>query len=109
MLRLRLEPHLMNGAKHRGPRGARLARRDDREYREYLRKEQRRQPGCIAGRMPPAFMRWGSKMETETMRVRFSLVASTCLVAMIGLAAQEPATDYSQWRGRQRDGSASAF
>ena len=23
-----------------------MARRDDREYREYLRKEQRRQPGC---------------------------------------------------------------
>jgi hypothetical protein len=29
-------------------RGARLARRDDREYREYLRKEQRSQPGCPA-------------------------------------------------------------
>src|SRR5262245_49593859 len=29
-------------------RGARMARRDDREYREYLRKEQRRQPGCPA-------------------------------------------------------------
>jgi hypothetical protein len=27
-------------------RGARMARRDDREYREYLREEQRRQPGC---------------------------------------------------------------
>ena len=26
-------------------RGARMARRDDREYREYLREEQRRQPG----------------------------------------------------------------
>ena len=25
-------------------RGARMARRDDREYREYLREEQRRQP-----------------------------------------------------------------
>src|SRR5687767_4878187 len=44
-------------AQHRGPRGARLARRDDREYREYLREEQRRQPGCIAGRMPAPFMR----------------------------------------------------
>ena len=29
-------------------RGARMARRDDREYREYLREEQRRQPGCPA-------------------------------------------------------------
>jgi hypothetical protein len=29
-------------------RGARLARRDDREYREYLREEQRRQAGCPA-------------------------------------------------------------
>src|SRR5215475_904791 len=30
-------------------RGARMARRDDREYREYLSEEQRRQPGCPAG------------------------------------------------------------
>ena len=29
-------------------RGARMARRDDREYREYLSEEQRRQPGCPA-------------------------------------------------------------
>src|SRR5436190_2332855 len=29
-------------------RGARMARRDDREYREYLREEQRREPGCPA-------------------------------------------------------------
>src|SRR5688572_3383037 len=27
-------------------RGARMARRDDREYREYLREKQRSQPGC---------------------------------------------------------------
>jgi hypothetical protein len=49
---------------HRERRGARLARRDDREYREYLREEQRSQArgpqrgtrvgveeGCIAVRM----------------------------------------------------------
>src|SRR6266702_3631666 len=29
-------------------RGARLAKRDDREYREYLREEQRSQTGCPA-------------------------------------------------------------
>ena len=29
-------------------RGARLARRDDREYREYVREEQRSQTGCPA-------------------------------------------------------------
>ena len=29
-------------------RGARMARRDDREYREYLRETQRSQPGCPA-------------------------------------------------------------
>jgi hypothetical protein len=34
-------------------RGARMARRDEREYREDLREEQRSQPGCIGGRMPP--------------------------------------------------------
>jgi hypothetical protein len=44
---------LINTAMHRGRRGARLARRDDRGYREYLREEQRSQPGCIGGRMPP--------------------------------------------------------
>ena len=32
-------------------RGARLARRDDREYGEYLRKEQRRQAGAPAARV----------------------------------------------------------
>jgi hypothetical protein len=42
-------------ASHRGRRGAPLARRDDREYREYLREEQRRPRGCIAGRMQLAF------------------------------------------------------
>ena len=36
-------------------RGARMARRDDREYREYLREEQRSQRGCIARRMQPEF------------------------------------------------------
>jgi hypothetical protein len=29
-------------------RGARLARRDDREYREYLREKQRSKSGCPA-------------------------------------------------------------
>jgi hypothetical protein len=38
-----------------GRRGAPLTRRDDREYREYLRKEQRSQRGCIAGRMQTEF------------------------------------------------------
>src|SRR5688572_30249531 len=36
---------------HRERRGARMARRDDGEYREYLTEEQRSQPGCIAARM----------------------------------------------------------
>jgi hypothetical protein len=53
-------------ASHRGRQCARLARRDDREYREYLREEQRSQArgpqcgsrigvekGCSAGRMQP--------------------------------------------------------
>src|SRR6059036_128703 len=42
-------------ASHRGRRCARLARRDDREYREYLREEQRSQTGCSAGRMQSDF------------------------------------------------------
>src|SRR5689334_16521223 len=40
-----------NSVVHRERRGARMARRDDREYREYLSEEQR-QPGCIVVRMP---------------------------------------------------------
>src|SRR6266508_502066 len=43
----------INTVKHRGRRGARLARREEGEYREYLTDEQRREAGCIAGRMPP--------------------------------------------------------
>jgi hypothetical protein len=38
---------------HRGRRGARLARREEEEYREYLTDKQRSEAGCIAGRMPP--------------------------------------------------------
>jgi hypothetical protein len=30
-----------------------MARRDDREYRQYLREEQRRQPGCPARKVLP--------------------------------------------------------
>src|ERR1700674_4032839 len=42
-------------ASHRGGRCARMARRDDREYREYLRKEQRSStPGS-----PTRHPRWG--------------------------------------------------
>src|SRR6266516_5855395 len=43
----------INTVKHRGRRGARVARREEGEYREYLTDEQRREAGCIAGRMPP--------------------------------------------------------
>src|SRR6185436_15824835 len=38
-------------ALHRDGRGARIARRDDQEYREYLREEQRGEAGCSARRM----------------------------------------------------------
>src|SRR5206468_12775652 len=40
-----LRPVVKVPASHRGRRGAPMARRDDREYREYLREEQRSQPG----------------------------------------------------------------
>src|SRR5438093_12559196 len=66
-------------------RGARMARRDDREYREYLREEQRSQPGCPArevvldqrgratreGRLPgPAQRGSGRQHRAEPGRVR---------------------------------------
>jgi hypothetical protein len=43
----------INTVTHRGRRGARLARREEGEYREYLTDEQRREAGWIVGRMPP--------------------------------------------------------
>jgi outer membrane protein assembly factor BamB len=45
------------------------------------------------------------------MRMRFSIWAAVILVAgaLVAPAAQESTTDYPQWRGRQRDGSASGF
>ena len=42
-------------ASHRDRRGARLTRREEGEYREYLTDEQRSQPGCRAGRMQGDF------------------------------------------------------
>ena len=42
-------------ASHRDRRGARPARREEGEYREYSTDEQRRRPGCIAGRMQRDF------------------------------------------------------
>ena len=38
-------------ALHRDGQGARITRRDDREYREYLREEQRSEAGCPGRRM----------------------------------------------------------
>jgi hypothetical protein len=38
-----------------GDAPARMARREEREYQEYLSDEQRSQPGCSAGRMPTDF------------------------------------------------------
>ena len=42
-------------ASHRDRRGARIARRDEREYWAYSTGEQRREAGCIAGRMQRNF------------------------------------------------------
>jgi hypothetical protein len=39
-------------ASHRDRRGARIARREEEEYWRYSTDEQRREGGCIAGRMP---------------------------------------------------------
>ncbi len=52
---LRLAVRGGSAASHRDGRGARLARRDDREYGQYLREEQRRPPGCPARRMQRHF------------------------------------------------------
>ena len=41
------DPYWLN-EKQIAERGARMARRDDREYRQYLSKQQRSQPGCPA-------------------------------------------------------------
>src|SRR4051794_1118414 len=50
-------------------RAARMARRDDREYREYLREEQRSQPGCPAREVgldqPIQATRWVDRLESH--------------------------------------------
>ena len=50
-------------------------------------------------------------VESGAMCVKLSMWAVVSLVAgaMMTAAAQESSTDYPQWRGRQRDGSASGF
>jgi outer membrane protein assembly factor BamB len=49
--------------------------------------------------------------ETPVMRLPFCLVAlmSAFVAAAVPSAAQDASTDYPQWRGQQRDGSASGF
>jgi hypothetical protein len=44
-------------ALHQGRRYARLTRRDDGEYRQYVTEKQRREPGCSAGRLQRDFRR----------------------------------------------------
>ena len=44
-----------SAAWHRDRRCARLARRDEGKYRQYLTEKQRRQAGCSAGRMQRDF------------------------------------------------------
>src|SRR5881398_3300 len=51
----RLVSRVRNSVTDFSERGARLTRRDDREYREYLREEQRSQPGCPARKMSANF------------------------------------------------------
>jgi hypothetical protein len=46
-------------------RGARIARRDDREYREYLREEQRTEAGCPARK--PVLDQRGQSTRFETV------------------------------------------
>src|SRR5438128_114386 len=56
-------------ASHRGRRGAPLTRRDNRAYREYVREEQRSQPGAAAVRFPA---RWGGAgMHRGRMQLEF--------------------------------------
>ena len=43
------------------------------------------------------------------MASRAYLVAAVLIASAVALAAQRPSLDYSQWRGQQRDGSASGF
>src|SRR5258705_6967721 len=57
-------------------RGARLARREERAYREYVSDEQRRQTGCPARQMSPYFgfgtpVKLRLKPSSEEQRGRF--------------------------------------
>ena len=50
-----------------GRRGARLARREEGEYREYLTNEQRREAGCIAGQCVAAIVKRSTKVRSADM------------------------------------------
>jgi outer membrane protein assembly factor BamB len=45
----------------------------------------------------------------NTVAARLCFLVAALLTAGVVLAAQRPSRDYTQWRGSQRDGSASAF
>jgi outer membrane protein assembly factor BamB len=51
----------------------------------------------------------GRIVDNGRMRSQFALAIVFVLSAAHTASAQDSATDYSQWRGQQRDGSASAF
>ena len=61
-------------------RGARIARRDDREYREYSRKEQRREAGCPA-RNTWSYLGIGALSDVRRSNLPATLVLSLALLA----------------------------
>src|SRR4030095_5658840 len=75
-----------------------MARRDDREYREYLRKEQRSQRGCSAGRMP-------ARLSPRAART-YPALEVRCDEADLVLALID---DFHPTAVEQRDGAARVF
>src|SRR5437773_5187116 len=67
-------------------RGARMARRDDREYREYLSEEQRRQPGC-----PAREVVLDQRGQATSARVLLLIVLGGALTGVVASAQNAPA------------------
>src|SRR6266540_6522342 len=69
-----------------------MARRDEREYREYLREEQRRQPGCPARELCREPRGRDTKIAAEDAMVRtrlYGTILAICVLLPLRLDARQ--------------------
>ncbi len=90
-----------SAALHRDRRGARLTRREEEEYREYLTDEHRSEAGCIGGRMQRDFHHG-----LLASRLALSVTVLSLGAGWIAVSAQQGATD---WRSTNYAASANRY